>query len=221
MPFLGIVFDFDGTIVDTERVIYDCWREVFRKYGHDLPLEAWVQYVGAATGAIDPYQMLEMRLGRPVDRVEVDAYRRPLEKEMLAKEPMRPGISELIEDARRKGLRLAVASNSQEPWVTRGLEALGIAHHFETVCTPDDGVDPKPSPALYLLAVERLGIPPGRALAIEDSPLGAQSAVAAGLTCVVVPSALTKHESFPPQCVILDTLEGLDIDQLVDLGQRL
>ena len=44
--------------------------------------------------------------------------------------------------------------------------------------------------------------------------------MAAGLACVVVPSALTKHESFPPQCVVLDTLEGLDIDQLVDLGQR-
>lgn len=216
MHYLGIVFDYDGTIVDTERVLYDCWREVFREHGQDLPLDEWIQCVGAATDTIDPYQMLETKTGRPIDKSAIDAFRRPLEREMLAKEPMRPGVLDLIEDAKRRGLKLAVASNSPAEWVIGGLNSLGIAHHFESVCTPDDGVDPKPSPALYRLAVERLGIPPHHAIAVEDSPFGARAAIDAGLTCVIVPSALTKGESFPSEGIVLETLEGFDVDRFVD-----
>lgn len=215
MPYKAIVFDYDGTIADTERVVYHCWREVFREHGQDLPLSEWVRAVGAASDAVDPYQMLEAKLGMPVDREAIASFRRPLEKKLLTAEPMRPGVRELLLEAHRRGLRLAVASNSPAEWVHNGLSLYGIAHLFQTVCTPDDGVSPKPAPDLYLLAAERLGVAPSEAIAVEDSPHGAAAALAGGLACVVVPSELTEDRAFPEGCVRLPSLEGVSLDRLL------
>lgn len=215
MSYKAIIFDYDGTIADTERVVYRCWREVFREHGQDLPLSEWAQVVGAATDAVDPYQMLEAKLGTPVDREAVAASRRALEKELLTAEPMRPGVRELILEAHRHRFRLAVASNSPARWVYDGLSLYGIAHLFHTVCTPDDGVSPKPAPDLYLLAAQRLAVAPSEAIAVEDSPHGAAAALAGGLACVVVPSELTADRGFPERCVRLATLEGVSLDRLL------
>jgi len=220
MKYKAIVFDYDGTIVDTERVVYACWRGVFRDHGIDLPLSDWIHAVGAASDAVDPYAMLCQRLGRPVDRSAVESRRRTLEKELLAKEPLRPGIAGLIQEAKHRGLKIAVASNSPYPWVARGLSSYGLVHLFDAVCTPDDGVPPKPDPALYLLAAERLGVTPVEAIAIEDSPHGAAAAMAAGLFCVVVPSELTRDREFPPGCAVKDSLEGMSVDELAALGSE-
>lgn len=217
MPYKAIIFDYDGTIVDTERVVYACWREVFREHRQDLPLSEWAEVVGAASDAVDPFEMLESKLGRAVDREALDEFRRRMQEEMLAREPLRPGIENLVLEGKRRGVRLGVASNSPEIWVRRGLLSFNIADHFEAVCTPDDGVSPKPSPALYLLAAERLGVPPAQAIAIEDSPHGAAAALAAGLVCVVVPGELTQEHTFPPGCIRLQSLEGIGVDRLIEL----
>lgn len=217
MPYRAIIFDYDGTITDTERVVYHCWREVFREHGQDLPLSEWAEVIGAATDAVDPYQMLEKRLGKPVDREAIAAFRRPLEKAMLAAEPLRPGVYDLMREAHRRGFRLAVASNSPAQWVNDGLAHHRIDHLIQAVVTPDDGVASKPAPDLYLLAARRLSVLPGQAIAIEDSPHGAEAALAGGLACVVVPGELTQNHAFPDGCIRLPSLEGVSLDQLVEI----
>lgn len=215
MRYRAIVFDYDGTIIDTERVIFTCWQEVFREHGLDLPLSDWAHVVGAASDAADPYAMLARRLGRDVDRHAVERRRRPREMELLAAEPPRPGVASLLREAKQAGLKIGLASNSPLAWVIRGLDAAGLAGLFDTVCTPDDGALPKPDPALYRLAVQRLGVAPSQAIAIEDSPHGANAALGAGLCCVVVPGELTRDQVFPPGAIRLETLEGLDVAGLV------
>jgi len=217
MRYRAIVFDYDGTMVDTERAIFRCWQEVFREHGLDLPLSDWISVVGAATGAVDPYEMLARRLGRPVDRRAVEPRRKVRERELLAAEPLRPGVAELIRDAKQQGLKLGLASNSSYAWVERGLSSFGLLDLFDAICTPDDGALPKPDPALYQLAVRRLGVAPCEAIAIEDSPHGAAAALQAGLACVVVPGELTRAHAFPPACARIDSLEGVRVRDLVAL----
>ncbi|MFS8572415.1 MAG: HAD family phosphatase [Clostridia bacterium] len=215
MPYKALVFDYDGTIVDTERAVFISWQELFREHGLELPLADWDDAVGAAADAVDPYAMLAQRLGQPVDRLALEVRRRAHEKKLLGNEPLRPGVAALIQDAKAQGLLLGMASNSSYRWIEEGLAPYGLLEQFDTVCTPDDGVPPKPDPALYRLAVERLGVAPSEAVAIEDSPHGAAAARAAGLACVVVPSALTKGRAFPEGCIVIDTLEGMSARRLI------
>ena len=178
------------------------------------------QVIGAASDAVDPYQILETKVGRAVDKVALDALLHQLQAEMLADEPLRPGVQSLLLESKRRGLSLAVASNSPAKWVNEGLALYGIADYFGLVCTPDDGVLPKPAPDLYLLAAERLGVAPSQAIAIEDSPHGASAAIAGGLACVVVPGELTREHTFPPGSLRFESLEGIAIDRLTELARE-
>jgi putative hydrolase of the HAD superfamily len=96
-----------------------------------------------------------------------------------------------IADARRLGLRLAVASSSSRAWVLGHLQRLGIEAHWDVVRCREDVARTKPAPDLYLAVIAALGMAPQEALALEDSANGIAAAKDAGLRCVAVPNALT------------------------------
>ncbi|MEX2535585.1 MAG: HAD-IA family hydrolase [Trueperaceae bacterium] len=126
----------------------------------------------------------------------------------LGDEELRPGVRRLLEQAREAGYLLAVATSSGRDWVEERLERHGLAEHFGALATRDDVARVKPNPELYSLAVERLGVRPEEALAIEDSLNGATAAVAAGLAVVVVPNEVTASQPFLPNWPRLEGFEG-------------
>lgn len=213
----AIVFDFDGTVVDTESAVYAAWRELYEEHGGELPLERWVDVVGAAGQVFDPYKELESQIGRELDRTALEPLRRKRELDLVALERPRPGVLEILEEARERGLKVGLATNSRTDWVETHLQALGIRACFEAVATADDVERGKPDPALYALAARRLGVRPEDALAIEDSPSGALGAVRAGLVCLVVPSPLTRDLAFPMAHAVWKTLAGAGVDELAAL----
>ena len=213
----AIVFDFDGTVVDTESAVYTAWRELYESHGGKLPLEQWVEVVGAPGQLFDPYEELESQIGTSLDRRALEPQRRSRELELVAAERPRPGVLELLEASRARGIKIGLATNSRSNWAEMHLEALGIRHYFEVVATADDVEVGKPDPAMYALAAERLGVRPEDALAIEDSPSGALGAVRAGLVCLVVPSPLTRQLEFRMAHAVWESLAGADVDDLVAL----
>jgi putative hydrolase of the HAD superfamily len=197
-PLQAVVFDFDGTLVDTEMLQYKAWRRALARAGAAFSLADWRGAVGKAPDALDPVALAEAREGRSLDGAQIAAAAmRDLERSLAAGR-LRPGVAAWIDDAHDQGLRLAVASNSSADWVYGWLERLGLVRLFAAVATGDDVALPKPAPDLYALAVARLGVPPAAALAVEDSPTGAEAALAAGLRCVVVPNVFTRPFLFPP-----------------------
>lgn len=210
----AVVFDFDGTILDTETPEYRSWSEVYRRFGLELPLDRWAEGVGAAWGLFDPLRDLEERLGVPVDREAIAAWRSQRDQELILAEGVRPGVARLLEQIEVAGVMAAIASSSPRSWVDRHLERLGLSRHFPVVCTVDDVAQAKPAPDLYLLACRRLEVEPSEALAIEDSPNGAQAALAAGLRCVVVPNPVTGRLVFPPGPALVPTLEDASLADL-------
>ncbi|MBP7998843.1 MAG: HAD-IA family hydrolase [Chloroflexi bacterium] len=187
----AIIFDFDGTILDTEMPEFLSWQELYQEFALELPFDLWVNSIGTING-FDPLAHLEKQVGTVapvrVRRVE----QRHLE--LIQAQPVQPGVQTWLAAAKAHPLSLAIASSSQHAWVKDNLSRLGLLSHFPIIVGRDDaGHQPKPNPAVYQTALARLGIQPNEAIAIEDSRNGVAAAKAAGLYTLYVPNDLTKH----------------------------
>ncbi len=213
----GLIFDFDGLILDTERPELVSWQETYQEEGCYLPLERWALAIGAgyANSGFDPYAYLEAQLGRPVDRAAVRARHRQRYAEMIKTEEIRPGVQAYLADARRLGLRLGVASSSSREWVAGHLERLGLLSHFDCLRCSGDVAHTKPEPDVYLAVLAEWGLPAERVIAFEDSPNGLAAARRAGIICVAVPNAVTAQLSLEEADLRLESLAELPLEELL------
>ncbi len=212
MPTRALVFDFDGTLADTESAVLQSWQETFLDHGTELPLAAWYDVIGTQHTTAAMFGLLAQHVpGLDTEALRPVARARVL-KRLETLEP-REGVLDYLDAARERGLKLAVASSSSGAWVNPHLERLGIADRFHSVLTGDLHAA-KPRPDLYLAAISALGVEPAETIAFEDTPHGVTSAKAAGLTCVAVPNAITNTLDFSAADVVLPSftakpLEGL------------
>ena len=211
----ALAFDFDGLILDTEGPIFQSWQELCQSYDYQLTLEDWEVCIGSAEGTSIFFDSLEERLGGVVDLEAVAPNRLERELELVAGQPIRPGVSEYITGARKMGLKLGVASSSDCAWVTGHLEQRGLKEYFACILGADDVELTKPDPALYLAVLEYLGVRAEEAIAFEDSPNGVLAAKRAGLYCVAVPNPLTKQLRLDGADLVLDSLEDLPLEELI------
>jgi HAD superfamily hydrolase (TIGR01509 family) len=207
----AVVFDFDGVILDTETHEYRSFQEMYRGYGVELPAERWQEVIGSTDSSFDPYAHLETLVGRKLDIPALMNEQRRRHLDGIAKEQALPGVESVLNQARRLGWGVGVASSSFRDWVEGHLTQLGLLNRFDIICTREEVERSKPDPALYRLAVKKLGVKPEAALAIEDSPNGALAAKRAGLKCVIVPHAVTRGMTFCEVDDRLDSLQELDL----------
>lgn len=213
----AMVFDFDGTMLDTESAIFNSWQKIYETYDQSLPMDEWVSVVGKAALTFDPYERLQSLINKTIDVEEVEKSRREVQTEIIESMPLMPGIMSILEAAKSRGIKLAIASNSDIRWLATHLTRLGIINYFETICSRDQVVNVKPDPEIYLTAVKRLGVAPHEAIAFEDTPIGALAAVRAGLPTVVVPIELTRSLEFPSVSLTTSSLEDVPFDDLLAL----
>ncbi len=194
--FQAIIFDFDGTILDSELPEYQAWQQIFQAHGASLPLERWSMQIGTVDHSFDPHQLLETQIGYALDRAMLKQQRRQQFLNLIAQETIKPGVVELIAIAQQAGIRLGVASSGTREWVEGQLSQRNLRQHFAVVRTSADVTRVKPDPELYLSALSGLGVAPQHALAIEDSRNGMLAAKCAGMHCVVVPNVMTRGLDF-------------------------
>jgi HAD superfamily hydrolase (TIGR01509 family) len=207
----ALIFDFDGTLLDTESPDMLAWQAVFEEHQVSLSLDLWYQNIGRAPGTFDVYAHLEALIERPVVRDHVHGRYRARFLELLALEKLRDGVDSWLADAQDLGLDLAVASSSPRNWVTGHLEAFSLLDRFRVIRSRDDVVHAKPAPDLYLSALEGLGLQADEAIAIEDSPNGSVAAKAAGLYVIAVPNPVTRNLHFSQADLVLDSLADLTL----------
>ncbi len=191
----ALVFDFDGTILDTETLEFRRWEALYRQHGRELALSDWQRGIGT-WDAFDPW--LGLPEGVQAERDRVHAELLGLLHTDIRAAGLRPGVLELIGQAQERGLRLALCTSSSRDWVEPWLAHHELGGIFEVMATRDDVTRVKPDPELYALACARLGLSPADCLALEDSLNGATAAVAAGLAVLVVPNEVTASQAFPP-----------------------
>jgi HAD superfamily hydrolase (TIGR01509 family) len=182
----AVLFDMDGTLIDTEKVWEVAIRELARSYGATLSAEARRAMLG--TSSEQTMQLLLADLDQPWrDPVEGAEWigRRVME---LFEEGVewRPGARELLEAVRAAGLPTALVTNTDRTLVNIALRTLG-PENFDVVVCGDEVDHAKPHPGHYLAAARALGVDPTRCVAIEDSPAGVASATAAGCKVLAIP----------------------------------
>ena len=210
-----LIFDFDGVMIDTETPDFETWRDVFQTYGADLDLAWWSQFIGSSSANVDITKELEKLAGRPVDRERIRETRRRRYLEIVAANPILPGVMDYISQAKKLSLKLGIASSSNRAWVEGHLTARGIIHHFDSISVSEDVSQVKPDPELYLLAASQLGTRPENALAIEDSANGVTAAKRAGMFCVAVPNSVTKDLAFDHADLRLNSLSDMTLATLI------
>jgi HAD superfamily hydrolase (TIGR01509 family) len=211
----ALLFDFDGTLVDTESVDLRSWREVFDAHGVELPVERFALRIGTLGGP-NELDELDALLDAPCDREAVTHARRGRELELLELEPLRPGVASYLEDARSRGILVGIVSSSTRSWVDQNLRRLDLRDGWEAiVCADGDTERCKPSPALYLEALDALGRAADEAVAIEDSPNGITAARAAGLFCVAVPNDVTTGLDLSHADLLIESFEDVPLAELL------
>jgi HAD superfamily hydrolase (TIGR01509 family) len=213
----GLVFDFDGLIVDTETCTYETTAGIFAEHGQAIDLAWWHSIIGTAH---HPHwsEVLADRLGRPVDRAALVARRDDRRLRVIDALPPCDGVVELLDAAVAEGIPTAIASSSGLDWVGGHLERLGLRSRFSALVTRDDvgGAKgrTKPAPDLFLLAAERLSADPSHCLALEDSPNGVAAARAAGMVVVAVPGPMTAGLDFSAADLVVPSLAETDLPAL-------
>jgi putative hydrolase of the HAD superfamily len=209
----AVIFDFDGTIVDTETLWFTITKEILiRDYHVNLPLEEFAKCIGTTDEVL--YEYMEQQLGVPVDRVEIETKVGKKFQSLKDVLILREGVLELIHGMKDRGWMLGVASSSSRDWVESYLKKFQIRHHFQVIKTKEDVEKVKPAPDLYIKAMETLGVGPEEAIAIEDSVNGSRAAIEAGMKCVVVPNDVTNFLTFHEKAVRYKMFSEIIIDEL-------
>ncbi len=215
----ALIFDFDGLILDTETPDFSVWQNIYQEHGHVLPHDEWGKIVGGdGLSDFDAAKHLSLLAQGRLDSVSLRARHRSETHTLNQQQPILPGVLEIIHEAKRLGLKLAIASSSAHSWVDTHAKRLGIFHHFEAVICGDD-VAPgrtKPYPDLFLLALDQLKVRKEAAIVFEDSPNGVKAANRAGIFVVAVPNPLTSTLLIEGANLKLDSLTDLSLAGLLD-----
>ncbi len=190
----ALIFDFDGLILDTETPEVLVWQSIYREHGFELPVDEWEKTIGGyGVSNFDPALHLADLSSRKLDLAELSLrYRREADVVIHAN-PVLPGVIELIEEAKRAGLKVAIGSSSLHSWVDTHAKRLGVFHYFDDIICADDIAlgKTKPNPDIYLKTLERLQVANDAAVVFEDSPNGVLAAQRAKIFVVAVPNPLT------------------------------
>ncbi|VXB20854.1 Hydrolase [Luteimonas sp. 9C] len=194
LPFrpAAVLFDMDGLMLDSERAILESLRAAALDHRVDIDPDWWLCLIGHTEA------VCRARLGAHIGHAAAGALLADGHARYVAVAeagvPHRPGVVALLELLVAHDMPRAVATSTRSPLAQRKLAAAGLLTYFDEVCTSSDVAQPKPAPDVYLLAAERLGVPPARCLVLEDSPTGVRAALAAGMTVVQVPDLLAPDD---------------------------
>jgi len=205
----GVVFDMDGTLLDTEAVFREIVFEVTHGLGFPMTDEVHHAMVGSshertnqllveAYGVSFPYAMFDTQC------------RQMMQLRMQDSVPVKPGAAELVTDLFERKVPMAVATSSRAHHAVPQLGRAGLIERFMAVVTRDDVTHPKPHPEPYLMAAGRIGIAPEACLAIEDSHSGVRAAHAAGMLTVMVPDIVRPTDEVAALChAVLPSLDSI------------
>jgi HAD superfamily hydrolase (TIGR01509 family) len=210
----AIVFDFDGLLMDTETTMVESWQAEWAHHGLELDLdEFWPGHGGDVSE--DRYAVLAAAVGTGFDRQESHARRLVHRERLHADLDFRPGIRDWISTARELGVRIAIASSSPRSWVLGHLQRVGAVELFDQIATGDEVEAHKPDPAIYELALRRLGVPGADAIAVEDTTHGVAAAQAAGMFAVAVPNPFVAPAAVAAADLVLGSADQLLLRELL------
>jgi HAD superfamily hydrolase (TIGR01509 family) len=191
---LGVIFDSDGVVVDSEKASLEAFVEAVAEYGVNLSDEEVRESCGITDA--DIVQKINGKYGKTIDydefkRRKLELYRRKVEQEGIKNFP---GVRELIALLRSRGIPYALASSGSRAKIEYNLLRTRLAEDFSVIVSCEDVKRGKPDPEIFLLAAERIGRRGEDCIVVEDSPNGIRAAAAAGMRCIAVTHTFQETE---------------------------
>ena len=217
--FRGVVWDVDGTLIDSEPLHYEALLAVCGRYDCSVDEEANRSMLGLSLGAVwDVLTAAGSSFATSRDRWVseiIDYYVDNVDGSMA-----RPGARETVDMLEASGVAQAAVSTAERRIVLANLEAVGVHDALQFAIAREDVVLTKPDPGPYLAAARRLALPPSQCVAVEDTPIGVASARAAGMFVVAFPNAMTNELDFSAADLRVEHLAEVPWQQLGLTGER-
>lgn len=207
MRFKSVLFDHDGTLVNSEGIHFGLWCQTLLPHGVNLTeAEYKAHFVGIPSkhSAVDVVR----RHGLSVVAHELTRQKEALTQDYLRQQafPLMPGAHDAVAALRAHGVRLGVVTGAGPDGIEATLRDHGWRSSFDTVVTAADVPHSKPAPDVYELALARLGLLAHEAVAIEDTATGVAAARAAGLRCLAIPHEHSATQDFSAATVVLKSM---------------
>ncbi len=200
-----VIFDFDGLLVNTEEVVFQSLKKLFKKNNYELHWEYYCKYLGMSLQEALPHYFQDFPITKTYEafvKLRDEVVARELENSLQ----LMPGAKELLIYLKKEGIGQVIASSGKKEYVKNAITRLKIASFFTEIITSEDVTRNKPSPDIFLKVLDRTKCNAKDALVIEDAPHGITAAYRAGIKSVAVPTKGLDIKKFSNAHVVASSL---------------
>jgi beta-phosphoglucomutase family hydrolase len=212
IPFKAVIFDMDGTLLESTEADYKAWEKVFNDYGKKLSFGDYVPLLGIRSADV-----IRDHIGKS-DKEDVTRILK--EKfdyfvEYINANPVQAveGAEDFLKSLSKYNLKIGLATSSRKEKMKMVLEQLNFLPYFDTIVTGEEVENSKPAPDIFLKAAERLGVTANECLVFEDGPIGVAAAKNAKMKCVAITETHTAEQLHHADLTI-DTYTDVDLSAI-------
>lgn len=190
----AVLFDLDGTIIDTEKYYRLYWPKAFAKFGYTITDEQGLGMRSLGSPYVEEY--LQSIFGKKIEIIEIKKYARSLVDESIKANglELKDGVIECLKFLKNKNVKITIVTATAIDRTEKYVKEAKIEEYFDNIISAKNVPHGKPAPDVYLTACEKLGVRPKETIAVEDSPNGVMSASSAGCNVVMVPDQTEPDE---------------------------
>jgi HAD superfamily hydrolase (TIGR01509 family) len=211
----ALVFDMDGVIIDSEPMHTEISVEVLKELGGTPSPSELFEFVGVRNEEM--WAILKQRHNLKESVEEILKLHENHKRKRFSEEPLKPieGIPQLIQEAKNKDLKLALATSSPKFLAELVLKRLDLYSFFDIIVAASDISQGKPHPEIYFKAARKLGVEPEECIAIEDSYYGMMSAKNAGMKCIVYDNPNAGNYDKSQADYVVSSIKNIDLDAFI------
>lgn len=213
LPFKGVIFDMDGTLIESTQADYLAWQKTFADFGRALSFADYQPLLG-----IKSADVIKRVLG-VVDEDEVKeclATKLKYFREIVSVTPIQPvpGAEKLLQQVKEMPVKMALATSSRSEKMKLVMTSLNFINYFDELVTGEEVVRSKPAPDIFILAAKKLGLDVSECVVIEDAVNGVKAAKAANMKCIAITTTHKEADLFEADAVI-DSFDEIDFTALL------